>query len=161
MQTRPLGKAPAPRPINPVLSRSTLVRRGFCHQPRGGTKELVYSIARGPPCHLHATAKPLCRVQIPDITVRVSGSEVARMLPCNRRYTDSCPLYALVMSHARTTSRSLLQYGAISQSAQTREWLKNREEQLRAISSYQAPPRRRGDPRHLSTHYTVRIPVIV
>ena len=120
-----------------------------------------HSIARGPFCHLHATAKPLCRVQIQDITVRVSGSEVARMLPCNRRDTDSCPLYALVMSHARNTSSSLLQYGAISRTAQTREWTKNSEEQLRATSSYQAPPRRGGDPCHISTHYTIRILSIV
>ena len=65
------------------------------------------------------------------------------------------------MSHARTTTGYLLQYGAISQSAQTREWTKNSEEQLLATSSCQAPPRRGGDPRHISTHYTARIPSIV
>jgi len=36
-------------------------------------QELAYSIARGPTCYLHATAKPLCRVQIPDITLWLCG----------------------------------------------------------------------------------------
>ena len=112
-------------------------------------QELAYSIARGPTCYLHATAKPLCRVQIPDITVRLKGGVYFR------------PFEPLVMWHARTTSRSLLQYGATSQSAQTHGWISNSEEQLRATSSRQAPPRRGGHPRHISPHYTARIPSIV
>jgi hypothetical protein len=41
-------------------------------------QELAYSIARGPTCYLHATAKPLCRVQIHDITVWLSGERRRR-----------------------------------------------------------------------------------
>ena len=39
----------------------------------GAAPKTCYSKAPGPRFHLHATAKPLCRVQIPDITVWLCG----------------------------------------------------------------------------------------
>ena len=164
MHTRPLGKAPKPRPINPVLSGTTLVCRGFLHQCHRGPKDLLFKSSWPALLLTRHGQATLPSANSGHNGVAERRGEVAGLLSAS---TSKCtppqpsPLQPLVMWHAGTTLDYSLGFGAFSQSALTREWIKTCDEQLRASSSYQAPPSRGGDPRHISTHYTIRIPSMV